>query len=404
MRKTLMWVLAAGCCVGSYATDARVVSMGRHDAFFMDEVSIFRNPANISIYPNMVYGSIGVYKPNDSLDNVGTGSAIDKYNRDPIDPFWGAIISYSLEHGTDGGNQYPMLSFGAIVNRRDEMLDYISKGTDKFIGTEKDKVVEPVGKVDLLLGYVLKNGGMIGGGVYGALQNDKRNNVLNKSALYKGNLGLNWPIAKTMDLEISVGMGMMTLIADTNGVRPDTLAKNNYFGRVEGRLFSALSSLNGDFVPHVRLDVLELSRFKVTKVDLAAGIGLNLNFDKGFFWSGLEFLYGQKDSANYSAKEYVGGRISFGIERNIWTDWLVIRAGGQKSIVYMKENSNSRYIENASADQSDHDMLGIGFGINIDNRLRIDFVAAEDIAFTFTNLFSAPQHHLFNRVSATYSF
>jgi hypothetical protein len=51
MRKALMGILVAGIFVGSYATDARVVSMGRHDAFFMDEVSVFRNPANINIYP-----------------------------------------------------------------------------------------------------------------------------------------------------------------------------------------------------------------------------------------------------------------------------------------------------------------------------------------------------------------
>jgi hypothetical protein len=60
--------------------------------------------------------------------------------------------------------------------------------------------------------------------------------------------------------------------------------------------------------------------------------------------------------------------------------------------------------ENIPADGSDNDLVSLGFGLNVENRLRIDFVAAEDIAYTLTNLFSGPQHHLFTRVSATYSF
>jgi hypothetical protein len=68
MKKMLMWTLAAGCCVSSFATDARVITMGRQDAFFMDEASIYRNPANINIYPNMVYGSYGYYNQDSILD------------------------------------------------------------------------------------------------------------------------------------------------------------------------------------------------------------------------------------------------------------------------------------------------------------------------------------------------
>jgi hypothetical protein len=60
--------------------------------------------------------------------------------------------------------------------------------------------------------------------------------------------------------------------------------------------------------------------------------------------------------------------------------------------------------ENSSDNGLDDDFLGVGFGLNIDNRLRVDFVVAEDIFYTLSNLISAPQHHLFNRVSATYMF
>lgn len=409
MNKTLMLMLATGCFISSYATDARIVSMGRHDAFFMDEVSIFRNPANISIYPNMVYGSVGYYMPDSAKDNLNSQfSAMGKSNRDPVDPFWGAIVSYSLEQGTDGTNQYPMISLGAMFNRRDEMMDYFTPGNEKYLAGPNDTILEPLGKIDLLLGYVMKNGGMLGIGAYGAMNRSEKNGRELKSAIYKGNIGMNWPVAKSMDLELSVGGGTITAFSadeGNNGYKATTRAENDYFGRVEGRLFSALPSINGDFVPHIRVDMLELSSKDIFQVDLAAGVGLNLNIDKGFFWAGVEFLYGQRDWSGDSTNEYVGGKVSFGIERNIWTDWLVLRTGGQKKILFVSEGpSDYRMEENSAADGSDEDFLGIGLGINIDNRLRIDFTVAEDVFYTLSNLFSAPQHHLFNRLSATYSF
>lgn len=410
-----MFILAAGCYVSSLATDARVVSMGRHDAFFMDEISIFKNPANINIYPNMVYGSYGVYKQEDDKKVSNSDSnAMSATNRDPVDPFFGGIISYSLNQGNDNGSQYPMLSIGAMFNRKDEMLDYVTKGTKNYLGGPNDVLPTPVGKIDLLLGYVMNNGAMIGGGAYVAIQKDKDNGDETAATIYKGNLGLNWPVAKSIDLEVSLGGGTITAIgkqryaaenSSDSLTRTITLADQDYFLRMESRLFTALAVLNGDFVPHVRIDVLSLAQNDVFKVDVAAGFGLNVNIDKGFFWLGLEFLYGQNDSAKASTKESVGGRISFGIERNILTDWLVIRVGGQKQVAYETDGPNKgKYVENVAADASDQDLVGLGFGINIDNRLKIDFVAAEDIAYTFTNLISKPQHHLFNRVSATYSF
>lgn len=419
MRKLLMFILATGCFVSSLATDARVVSMGRHDAFFMDEVSIFKNPANINIYPNMVYGSYGVYRQEDDPKVSNSEfNAMTATNRDPVDPFFGGIISYSLNQGNDNGSQYPMLSIGAMFNRRDEILDYVTKGTKNYLGEGTEVLPAPVGKVDFLLGYVMNGGAMIGAGAYVAIQKQKESGNETDATVIKGNLGLNWPVAKSIDLEASIGGGTITAIADSLSLDKDgnvigsknvTLASEDYFLRVESRLFTALAVLNGDFVPHVRVDVVSLDHKDIFKVDLAAGLGLNVNIDKGFFWLGLEFLYGQNDSAgsttSSSTKEHVGGRISFGIERNILTDWFVIRVGGQKEISYLTDGPDKgKYVENDASDASDQDLVGLGFGINIDNRLKIDFVAAEDIAYTFTNLISKPQHHLFNRVSATYSF
>ena len=83
MRKVLIAVLVTGWFYSSFATDARVLTMGRTDDFFMDDISVFRNPANVSIYPNMLMGSMGIFKADTSLDSTDEFAGLAKYNRDP---------------------------------------------------------------------------------------------------------------------------------------------------------------------------------------------------------------------------------------------------------------------------------------------------------------------------------
>jgi len=387
MRKALIIILAAGCCIAGYATDARVASMGKHDAFFMDEESVFRNPANVSIYPNMIYGSLGKLTTEDSTPKLQ-------------DPFFGAIISYSTNGQSENGGQYPMLSLGAVFNRYDEMLDYVTKGKPNCLDSNIS-LYKPVGKVDLLLGYVMQNGFMLGVGGYIAAQEKEKDGVISQTKVYKGNIGVNWPVAKTMDLEMSLSGGLITAIADGY-----ELADRDKFGRFEVRLFSALAGINGDFVPRARVDFLNLEKDNDLKINIAAGLGMNLNIDKGFFWSGLEFVYEQRDKDAAEASQDVGGRISFGIERNVIWDWLVIRTGGQKTLLVKKVGADEKeFHENASFDESLGDLIGFGFGINIENRLRIDFVANELLPYTFTDMISNGQlKYIFNKMSVTYSF
>jgi len=389
MRKAIISLLVAGSTISVFATDARVESMGFRDAFFLDEVSIFRNPANISAYPNMVYGSYGRIKVGDSASTL-------------TDPFFGSIVSFSMNEQTETRGQYPMLSLAAFFNRPDEALGYITKGSEIYLGAPNGPApVEPLGKIDFLLGYVLKNGLMIGGGAYIAAQDIQTDGDIFESKLYKGNLGITWPVAKTMDLEASASLGLLT--AKT----PDLeLADKDYFGRVEVRLFSAMAGINGDFVPRARLDLIKLEKSDLLRVDVAAGLGININIDKGFFWTGLEFLYGQKDSNENESMQKAGGRASFGIERNILKDWFVIRVGGQKSLLIKTEGTDDRILEeNPSYNEQNQDLVSLGFGINVENRLKVDFVASELFPYTFTNLISSGnQPYLFSRVSATYSF
>lgn len=406
MKKAVLLMLAAGCWISSYATDARVIAMGRHDNFFMDEVSIFRNPANINIYPNMVYGSYGIYRP-------GPG---DTVYTNPADPFFGAIVSYSLNRDSTNRNQYPMVSLGAVFNRHDEMLDYLTPHSDKYIGNDSNTFKSPAGKIDLLGGYVLQNGGMIGIGAYLAFQSMITEDIVDyETSVYKLNLGINWPIAKSANLEVSLNGGILRAKGDDAGdtTRSIIIANNDWFIKGDLRFFSALSMLKGDFVPHISAQRMHLYHGNTYLNDVAAGVGININIDKGFFWAGLEGLY--KDytfgltSSIDSAKTSIGGRVSFGIERSIWWDWFVIRVGGQKALLHTTKEvgavTRGRWDENNPADGSDNDLVGLGFGVNVENRLRVDFVASENVPYTFTNLISGgTQHYLFTRVSATYSF
>jgi hypothetical protein len=413
MKKVVVMILMAGTLASSFATDARVISMGRHDDFFMDEVSIFRNPANINLYPNLVYGSFGVYRslPEDTIGN---------HNRDPVNPFFGGIVSYSLNRDSANRNQYPMLSVGAVFNRQDEMLDYITPGSDRYFGNPTDSFVSPIGKMDLLLGYVLENGGMVGLGGYMAFQSivqsqpGQRDIVSYETSCYKLTGGINWPVAKSTNLEVSLSGGILRAMGDSvYNANPSLrmkriVANNDVFARGDIRFFSALPMLNGDFVPHLGTQLVRLHGDSVSLFDLAGGVGLNLRIDKGFFWTGLEALFKGCSYFNDSTRAGIGGRVSFGIERSIWWDWFVIRVGGSKTVMYTSADSSgvSRnwWDENSPSDASDNDLVSLGFGVNVENRLRVDFVAAEDLPYTFSNLISGSAHHLFTRISATYSF
>jgi hypothetical protein len=187
-------------------------------------------------------------------------------------------------------------------------------------------------------------------------------------------------------------------------VDPIVVSDGDYFMRGDVRFFSAVPAINGSFVPQVSLEYMSLNGADIT--DLSGGVGINMNIDRGFFWTGLQGVYTQKNGGNTGDPQSIGARLSFGIERNIVWDWFLIRVGGQKEFRYttLGGDKQSSWWENKPSDGSDNDLVGLGFGINIDNRLRIDFVASEDLPYTFTNLISGAQQYLFNRVSATYRF
>ncbi|MBN1982718.1 MAG: hypothetical protein JW795_14390 [Chitinivibrionales bacterium] len=427
MRKLISLVCLAGCFWSGFATDARILAMGRTDRFFMDDNCIFWNPANVNIYPNLLIGSLGYYFKDPNLDDTSQITALNSSNRDPQHPFFGGIISYSLNQSSDVGAQYPMISLGLLLNRYDQFLEYITPDSKKYLGSPYQgksnapiTFEEPVGKMDLIFGYTMNNGAMIGLGTYFAYQNTENNGLqLQQTKLIKGTLGINVPIAKSVDLEFSANGGLMTKIGTVNKVRVAAVADDDIFFRSDIRLFSALSTLNGDLVPHCGVEYLRFHHDKSSCTKLDGGVAVNLNIDRGFFWTGGEIVFEsndtkyrapltKNDTATFVQSDLYGARMSFGIERNFFWDWLVWRLGGTKLVGFQKEggpDGDTKWIENPEADASDDDHIAFGWSVNIENRFKIDAIMAEDIFYTFTNLLSGhSHHHIFTRFTATYSF
>jgi hypothetical protein len=431
MKKALAVILAAGFAVGSYATDARVAVMGRQGSpyFYRDEVSVFINPADMSLYPNLIYGSFGLMDPDSKSENFSY------QNTQPKDPLFGGMISYGFSDEENG----PMLSIGAFVNRKDYLLERLIDAGDRGgrAGQLDNNLVDPLGKLDLMVGYDIGNGLALGLGFYTAYQCERVGDFArNKTALFKGTAGINYNIEQGLDLEASVNAGSTSAMwmEETQTANVETyrniVSNGDYFLRGDVRFFSAVPAINGSFVPQVSLEYITLNSIRhnqialpdgstemkqvnneVNMTDLAGGIGINMNIDRGFFWTGLQGVYTQVTGSDGKDKQSIGARLSFGIERNIVWDWFLIRVGGQKELRLVTQGDDSKWYENPGQDRftptsdgSDNDLVGLGFGINIDNRLRVDFVASEDLPYTFTNLISGSSHHLFNRVSATYRF
>lgn len=405
MRKTMLAVLLAGGFIGSsYATDARVIAMGRHDDFFHDETSIVRNPADIGMYPSMLEGSLGAYR----LFKGDSSTAATL--RDPVDPYFGATFVYPVSSASP--EESTKFALGALFNRHDPMLDYLSPQRAGYVGNHNDLIPDPAGKIDLFLGCALRDGPLIGIGAYLASQSYISGTVIDSEAsVYKLNVGINWPLGRDTRLEISGSGGILRGKGDSAGagLQRVIVAYDDRFYSTDGRLFLGIGSLKGSLVPQVHYQSVNLYSGRVTLTDFSAGLGYNRPLNKGLFWAGLQYVSTSGSYFSDSTGTGTGGKVSFGLEHAVWGDWLLLRAGGQKMLLYRSDQSKGnpikkQWYENAESDGSDNDCLGLGLGIVSGKRLHIDFVLSEDIPFTIANLLGGPEQYLFSRISATYGF
>jgi hypothetical protein len=418
--------LALGTTLPSWGTYSRVESMGKRADFFMDDISIFDNPANMNIFPNFLIGELGTYRQSQaglpvSLADSIAASADVRRNMDPANSWFGGIFSYSLSKNKESGNLYPQISLGGAFNRKDdELFAFLPDSADG------SPLPEPATNFDGFLGMTLSNGGMLGSHIYVAMEegaNQRNGRIVGpanpdvNAYLLRGDVGVNWPIARNVDGELSVGTAWISY--GPTSIEPEV----SYF--IKGRAFSTLEIINGELVPIFNYSVLQAPGRTYTKLHF--GLGVNVSLDRGFFWLGVQGLlddnetsgmtYNSNGTVSYNhfgvtheEQSIRGGTVSFGIERNVWWDWLVLRVGGQKEITYRDKTSNAagetfNYIfTNPTSDGTPADAVGFGIGINVEEKLKVDATLAEDVLYTFGNLFSGPQHHFISRISATYSF
>jgi hypothetical protein len=427
LRLRALGFLILGTSLPTWATYSRVESMGKRADFFMDDISIFDNPANMNIFPNFLIGELGTYNQSQTgvagaMADSMAASATVRRNMDPANSWFGGIFSYSLSKNKENGNLYPQISLGGAFNRKDEELfAFLPDSADH------QPLPEPATNFDGFLGMTLANGGMLGSHVYIAMQQgaNQQNGTLvgNPSPdinafLLRGDLGINWPIARNIDGELSIGTAAMSY-------GPTTIDPEMSFF-VKARAFSTLEIINGELVPIFNYSLIQAPGRTYTKLHF--GLGVNVSLDRGFFWLGAQGLFDEDETKGMSYDTTTGklvydhlsvsrenqtirgGLISFGIERNVWWDWLVLRVGGQKEVTYRDkrssfQNQTFNYIfTNPTNDGSPGDAVGFGIGINVEEKLKVDATLAEDLLYTFGNLFSGPQHHLISRISATYSF
>jgi hypothetical protein len=416
-RNAALGFMVVGMGLPAWATYSRVESMGKRADFFMDDISIFDNPANMNIFPNFLIGELGTYRalPGDS---AGVSSQTRR-NMDPANSWFGGIFSYSLSKNKESGNLYPQISLGGAFNRTDEELALLIPDS-----VDGNPVPDPATNFDGFLGMTLSNGGMLGSHIYVAVQEgaDLRNGVLGAQGgdinlyMMRGDLGLNWPIARNIDGELSLGLS--SIYYGPVDIDPEM----SWW--VKGRAFSTLEIINGELVPIFNYSSFQAPGKMLSKLHF--GLGVNVSLDRGFFWLGVQGLFDELEETGFStdpatgAESYNstvaskstesirGGLISFGIERNVWWDWLVLRVGGQKEITYRSHDGaggSFNYIHtNPTNDGTADDHVGFGIGINVEEKLKVDATLAEDILYTFGNLLSGPSHHVISRISATYSF
>jgi len=408
--------------VGSaFATFARIESMGKNTTYIMDDVSIFDNPANINLYPNYLIGGFGSY-----TQDVETGK-----NQDPMHPTFGGIFSISLG---DENNPDPRMTIGGLFGRISDLSMYLP---DYVVGEDGKPVATPetVTNFDGFLGGTLSNGDAWGLHIYIAHQDGgdsdgKGNYEVNSDAfasIVQADGGFNLQFGSNIDFEIAFGLARIQYGSDHQNFFDD--GDFSFLGR--SRAFFTLEALDGELVPAFSMKLVQAPGIEDKHAQ--AGLGINVALDRGFFWMGADFVWNKMKSHDWTyvdgvttydgtddedphwdKKDDIGGMISFGIERNIWWDWFVIRVGGQKSILYTECDHNNRNVPNGLCAESGSyfttnplatgtadDHVGFGFGINIEEKLKIDVTVAEDLLFR--NPFQG-EGRIFSRLDATYSF
>jgi hypothetical protein len=421
-RKSLFAAAALlGLTTSVFATDARIEAMGKSAKFITDDISIFDNPANIGRYQNYLIGEFGSF-----TDNVQPG-----VNQDPTRPWFGGIFALGL---SDDKSSPPQLNIAGVFNRVDQDLQSFLPA--RVITNKADTLDVPTTATnfDGFLGFTSNDGNQFATHLHIALQDGGDGlgqvNTNSYAALMRADFGANFKLTDDAWWEVSAGASRVHFGADQS----DFWDAGYWGGRIMTRIVSTFEFLNGELVPRGEYSVLNAQDRRKSHFDM--GLGLQVNMPSNMlFWLGGEYFQEEDNTGGYEyinglvvkdqrdesywknegrgfAKEY-GGRIGFGIERNIWTKWLMVRVGGTKKISWMRckpadgqeqgfcGQEGTYYTTNASGNGMPDDHVGFGIGVDVEERLKVDAVVSEDALYR--NPFQGGGR-IFSRVSATYKF
>jgi hypothetical protein len=445
-------VLTALLAMHAFPTESRIEAMGKRDVFFRDDMSIFRNPANVGIFGNFVTGALGfaddvsdsilAYSglltldtgqylvPDINGDTLSIPMVRDTTIYDTItrtstltNQWFGVVHNFKI-------NKKLGVFGGAAFNRTDEFLSFYD--SLKITREHRRGINMPTlrGKTDFMLG-VKFNKINVGAGYYHASQDSQYQ--VNVSKTVQNSLGLDstfWEIENhgpavslnrfnvgtevgigKHSLEVSGGMGTITY---SNKTLDSTfnLSETTDLSIFAGTRFFMQTSIGGGlvFVPAVNFRKCEL--FNDNTTNISGGVGLNLRLDRGFFWAGVEGeMYDAENDSLDITVSGIGARFNFGIEKSLIFKWLMVRVGGSKYIGIQSTKAvgitTDEWVENAVDDGTSKDFLGFGIGLNYQNRLRFDITLNESLPY-FNPFGRGLEHssnggHMLLRISSTFS-
>lgn len=417
-----------------FATQARIESMGKRSAFFLDPMNMFENPANATFYSNALFGELGFYS-QDNLDERHIG-----INQDPFTPWFGALFKYGL---SNEGIRDPQITIGGFFGRENYNF---TRFVPKKVVISSDTIVIPksITNFDAFLAGTMMDGSAVGTHVYVGIQDGKQDdNFMTPEAhvsILAMDYGANFLVTSQSSIELALGVARIQY-----GPSRKTFLDPGLFSFYShGRFFLEMNAWDGQLVTGYKVADMEVPGWRENFYNINTGI--NVIIPRGLVWVGLDAVYATEKVSTWDlVKEYdsddklqdsyliyrepgsletisedtadrMGGIISFGIERNVWSTLLTLRAGGQKSFIYNTcKNGTGReticavpqgqkgnyWTTNPYGDGTLDDHLGFGIGFNIDRKLTIDASVSEDIIFR--NPF-AGQSRFLTRISAMYSF
>jgi len=433
------------CCIlviftaNTFATQARVESMGKRPAFFLDDITMFDNPANATFYSPSLMGELGFYEQS-SLGPKDIGK-----NMDAFSPWFGALFKFGLSDKPDMRD--PQITIGGFFGR--DHYNFTRLVPRKVV-VRGDTVPIPqsVTNFDAFLGGTMIDGSAVGAHVYVGIQDGKQDDPANPDpgrgkitpdahvSILSMDYGANFLVTNTTSIELTLGVARIQY-----GPSRKTFLDPGLFSFYsQGRIFLDIDPIGGQLVSGYKWANMEVPGWQEDFYNL--NVGVNVVIPRGFFWVGIDgvrvkeevgtwdrikeekdeyLIYREPGSAEKYTNDladHMGGILSFGVERNIWSNWLILRVGGQKALMYNTcRNSSGKtticnttstkgqkvnyWSTNPYGDGTLDDHVGFGLGFNIDEKLKIDFSLSEDLLFR--NPFQGGSKFL-TRISSIYRF